>query len=41
MELLTYMRITGCEVGLLINFNKPTLINGIKRIVQAASLLSV
>jgi hypothetical protein len=32
-QLLTYMRITGCKVGLLINFNKPTLINGVKRFV--------
>jgi len=29
----TYMRITGCKVGLLINFNKPTLIDGVKRFV--------
>lgn len=32
-QLLTYMRITGCKVGLLINFNKPKLIDGIKRFV--------
>ena len=32
-QLLTYMRITGCSVGLLINFNKPTLIDGVKRFV--------
>jgi GxxExxY protein len=32
-QLLTYMRITGCRVGLLINFNKPTLVEGIKRFV--------
>jgi GxxExxY protein len=32
-QLLTYMRITACKVGLLINFNKPTLINGVKRFV--------
>jgi GxxExxY protein len=32
-QLLTYMRITGCKVGLLINFNKPTLIDGVKRFV--------
>jgi len=28
-----YMRITGCSVELLINFNKPTLIDGVKRFV--------
>jgi len=32
-QLLTYMRITDCTVGLLINFNKPTLIDGLKRFV--------
>ena len=32
-QLLTYMRITACKVGLLINFNKPTLIHGVKRFV--------
>lgn len=32
-QLLTYMRITDCKVGLLINFNKPTLREGLKRLV--------
>lgn len=32
-QLLTYMKLTGCKVGLLINFNKPTLKEGIKRYV--------
>jgi len=32
-QLLTYMRLTGCKVGLLINFNKPLLRDGIKRYV--------
>ena len=32
-QLLTYMRITGCRVGLLLNFNKPTLIDGVKRFI--------
>ena len=32
-QLLTYMRITGCKVGLLVNFNKPTLREGVKRYV--------
>jgi len=32
-QLLTYMRITSCKVGLLINFNKPTLKEGVKRYV--------
>ena len=32
-QLLTYMRLTSCHVGLLINFNKPVLKDGIKRMV--------
>ncbi|MCC5839654.1 MAG: GxxExxY protein [Opitutales bacterium] len=32
-QLLTYMRLTQCRVGLLINFNVPVLKNGIKRLV--------
>jgi GxxExxY protein len=32
-QLLTYMKITGCKVGLLINFNVPVLKQGIKRMV--------
>jgi GxxExxY protein len=30
-QLLTYMRLTGCKVGLLVNFNVPVLKHGIKR----------
>jgi GxxExxY protein len=30
-QLLTYLKLTGCRVGLLINFNVPVLKNGIKR----------
>jgi len=30
-QLLTYLKLTGCRVGLLINFNVPILKNGIKR----------
>jgi len=32
-QLLTYMRLTGCKVGLLINFNVPVLKQGIERLV--------
>ena len=32
-QLLTYMRLTACRVGLLINFNVPVLKDGIKRLV--------
>ena len=30
-QLLTYLKLTGLEVGLLINFNVPVLKDGIKR----------
>lgn len=32
-QMLTYLRITGLRVGLLLNFNTTVLRNGIKRIV--------
>jgi GxxExxY protein len=32
-QLLTYMKLTGCRVGLLINFNVPVLKRGLKRMV--------
>jgi len=32
--LLTYLRITGMKLGLLINFNEPLIKNGITRIVN-------
>jgi len=32
-QMLTYLRLTGCKLGLLINFNVPVLKEGIKRIV--------
>lgn len=32
-QLLTYLKLTRCKVGLLINFNVPVLKRGIKRMV--------
>jgi len=32
-QLLTYMKLLKCRVGLLINYNVPVLKNGIKRLV--------
>ena len=32
-QLLTYLKLTGMKVGLLINFNVPVLREGIKRLV--------
>jgi GxxExxY protein len=33
-QLLTYLKLTGIKVGLLINFNVPILKQGIKRLVN-------
>jgi GxxExxY protein len=33
-QMLTYLRLTGCPLGLLINFNVPVLIQGIRRVVN-------
>ena len=32
-QLLTYLKLSGKHIGLLINFNSPLLTRGIKRIV--------
>lgn len=33
-QVLTYLKITGLKLGLLINFNEPLIKDGIKRIVN-------
>jgi GxxExxY protein len=33
-QLLTYMGLTGCPAGLLINFNVPRLMGGVKRMIN-------
>ncbi len=33
-QILTYMRLSKCKVGLLINFNVLKLTNGLKRVVN-------
>jgi len=32
-QLLSYLKLTGLRLGLLINFNVPVIKNGIRRIV--------
>jgi GxxExxY protein len=32
-QVLTYMRLTSCPAGLLINFNVPKLVDGVKRLI--------
>jgi len=33
-QVLTYLKLSGCKLGLLINFNVVKLVNGIKRLVN-------
>lgn len=33
-QVLTYLKLTGCRLGLLINFNVPLIRDGIKRLVR-------
>jgi GxxExxY protein len=33
-QVLTYVGLTGCPAGLLINFNVPKLIDGVKRVIN-------
>ena len=35
-QTLTYMRLANCPVGLLINFNVPRLMDGVKRILNSS-----
>ena len=37
-QLLTYLRLTGRAIGLLINFNVPVVKDGIKRIVNRSRI---
>jgi len=32
-QVLTYLRLTGCRVGLLINFDQQKLLDGVKRLI--------
>lgn len=34
-QLLSYLKLSGCKVGLLINFNVTVLKNGLRRVVNA------
>jgi GxxExxY protein len=37
-QLLTYLKLTGIELGLLINFNVPVLKEGITRVINSTSM---
>jgi GxxExxY protein len=32
-QVLTYLKLTGCKLGMLLNFNEQRMANGIKRLV--------
>jgi GxxExxY protein len=36
-QVLTYLRLTGCPAGLLINFNVPRLMDGVKRLINGGT----
>jgi GxxExxY protein len=33
-QMMTYLKLSGCEVGLLINFNVTRLMDGVRRVVR-------
>jgi GxxExxY protein len=37
-QLLTYLKLTGCEIGLLINFNVRLIRDGIRRVVLSKKI---
>jgi GxxExxY protein len=37
-QVLTYLKLTDCKLGLLINFNEVKVTNGIKRVVNQLSI---
>jgi GxxExxY protein len=39
LQMLTYLRVTGCPAGLLINFNVPRLMDGVKRLINGRNPL--
>ena len=38
-QVITYMRLTHCPAGLLINFNAPGLMDGVKRLLNSLAQL--
>jgi GxxExxY protein len=36
-QVLSYLRLTGCPVGLLINFNVAKLMDGVQRLINPAA----
>ena len=40
-QVITYLKLTSCKLGLLVNFNVPILKNGIERIVLDLKFLEI
>jgi GxxExxY protein len=38
-QMLTYLRLTGLPLGLLMNFHAPTLKDGVKRVINTCELI--
>ena len=38
-QVLTYLRIADCPVGLVINFNVPLLVDGVKRVLNPSATM--
>lgn len=34
-QMLTYLRVTDLRIGLILNFNRPRLIDGVKRVIRS------
>ena len=34
-QVITYLKLAGIETGLLVNFNAPTLVQGLRRLVRS------
>lgn len=37
-QVITYLRLASCPVGLLINFNVPKLMDGVRRLVNPGTV---
>ena len=37
-QILTYLKLSGCRLGMLINFNVPLIKNGIRRVINGWGL---
>jgi hypothetical protein len=40
-QAMTYLRLTGCPAALLINFNVPRLMDGVRRLINVAPRIEI